>query len=71
MKKKIKDLTSAEIDKVCKCYGGIYCSDRCPLYRISSRGKRVCNLIHNNYKLSQKEKERLEQEIEVPQCTLI
>lgn len=34
MKKKIKNLTEEDVDKICDRYGGGVCNKKCPLYAL-------------------------------------
>lgn len=68
MKKKIKDLTLEEANRICSKHGHLECSSECPLYRFKTEYRR-CGILsiyyHQDRELIKEELEELEEEIEV------
>lgn len=64
MNKKIKKLEENEINVICKKFGELSCSDKCPLYRVEKNRMRLCmNIGNKNYKFNAKELNKLNEEI--------
>lgn len=68
MKKKIKELTKKDIQKICKHYGGGYgkCNPNCVLYRLAPNRPRLCS----NMFFNKEEQEYREREIDLDEIAL-
>ena len=68
MKKKIKDLTTEDIEIICKAMRRryIYCSEECPLKKVFEGCRMsLCDILHSESKKMKAPLEMLEEEIDI------